>query len=219
MSLTIITDKILFSYLCGGMTEKVYHDVTVGDVTVRKSERARRVSIRVSAVKGIVVTVPRRVPYRIGLAFLAQNREWVIHTVLRQQERLARTDRESGIDGMDQRQREAEIERLRAEAKAFLPVRVAELAARHGFVHGRVAVKHNRSNWGSCSAKGNINLNLNLMRLPADLRDYVILHELAHLRHRNHGAEFRALLDRLCLDCTGRPARELEKDIRTWRLI
>ena len=201
------------------MTEKVYHDGTAGDVIVRKSARARRVSIRVSAAKGIVVTVPRWVPYRVGLAFLAQNRDWVVRTVLRQQQRLAQTDRESGIAGMDAQQREAEVERLRAEAKAFLPGRLAELAARYGFAYGRVAVKHNRSNWGSCSAKGNINLNLNLMRLPADLRDYVLLHELAHLRHRNHGPEFHALLDRLCADCTGRSARELEKAIRAWSIL
>ena len=201
------------------MTEKIYHDGTVGDVTVRKSERAKRVSIRVSAAKGIVVTVPRWVPYKVGLAFLAQNRDWVLKTVLRQQKRLAQTDRATGIDGMDVQQREAEVERLRTEAKAFLPGRVAELAARYGFTYGRVAVKHNRSNWGSCSAKGNINLNLNLMRLPANLRDYVILHELAHLRHRNHGPEFHALLDRLCLDCLARPARDLEKAIRPYRLL
>lgn len=201
------------------MTEKVYHDRTVGDVTVRKSERAKRVSIRVSTVKGIVVTVPKWVPYKVGLAFLAQNRDWVMQTILRQQRRLAQTDRATGIEGMDAQQREAEIERLRAEAKAFLPGRLAELAARYGFTYGRVAVKHNKSNWGSCSAKGNINLNLNLMRLPDDLRDYVILHELAHLRHRNHGPEFHALLDRLCLDCLARPARDFEKAIRNWRLI
>ena len=201
------------------MTEKIYHDGTVGDVTVRKSTRAKRVSIRVSTAKGIVVTVPQWVSFQVGLAFLAQNREWVMKTVLRQQKRLAQTDRATGIAGMDAQQREAEAERLRAEAKAFLPGRLDGLAARYGFSYGRVAIKHNKSNWGSCSAKGNINLNLNLMRLPADLRDYVLLHELAHLRHRNHGPEFHALLDRLCLDCLARPARDLEKAIRNWRLI
>ena len=201
------------------MTEKIYHDVTVGDVTVRKSARARRVSIRVAAAKGIVVTVPQWVPYKVGLAFLAQHREWVMKTVTRQQQRLAQTDRETGIAGMDAQQRQAEVERLRAEAKAFLPGRVALLADRYGFAYGRVAVKHNRSNWGSCSDKGNINLNLNLMRLPEDLRDYVLLHELAHLRHRNHGPEFHALLDRLCLDWLARPARDFEKSIRKYRLL
>ena len=199
--------------------EKTYHDVTVGDVLVRRSTRARRVSIRVSASKGIVVTVPFWASFKSGLTFLALNREWVMATVLRQQKKLAQSDAATGIAGMDEAERAAEVERLRAEAKAWLPGRLRELADRYGFTVGKVFIKHNKSNWGSCSVRGNINLNLNLMRIPEDLRDYVMLHELAHLRHANHGPQFHALLDALCTDCTGRSARDLEKDIRKYRLI
>ena len=199
--------------------EKTYHDVTVGDVLVRRSTRARRVSIRVSASKGIVVTVPFWASFKSGLAFLALNREWVMATVLRQQKKLAQSDAATGIAGMDEAERAVEVERLRAEAKAWLPGRLRELADRYGFTVGKVFIKHNKSNWGSCSVRGNINLNLNLMRLPEDLRNYVMLHELAHLRHANHGPQFHALLDALCTDCTGRSARDLEKDIRKYRLI
>lgn len=107
-----------------------------------------------------------------------------------------------------------EVERLRKEAKAFLPGRVSELAAVHGFEYNRVFIKHNVSNWGSCSSKKNINLNLNLMRLPAELRDYVILHELCHLRHMNHGPEFHSLLESVC------PGhRALARQLKEWRLI
>ena len=87
---------------------------------------------------------------------------------------------------------------LRQQAKLYLPDRLSELAAEHGFSYNKVSLKNNRSNWGSCSAKGNINLNIHLMRLHKELCDYVILHELCHLRHRNHGPEFHALLDKLC---------------------
>ena len=61
------------------------------------------------------------------------------------------------------------------------------LACRFGFKYARVFIKHNLTNWGSCSSKGNINLNLNLLRLPEHLADYVILHELCHLRRRITG--------------------------------
>lgn len=199
--------------------EKTYRDVTVGDVLVRRSTLARRVSIRVSASKGIVVTVPFWASFKSGLAFLALNREWVMATILRQQKKLAQSDAATGIAGMDEAERAAEVERLRAEAKAWLPGRLRELADRYGFTVGKVFIKHNKSNWGSCSVRGNINLNLNLMRLPEELRNYVMLHELAHLRHANHGPQFHALLDALCTDCTGRSARDLEKDIRKYRLI
>ena len=100
-------------------------------------------------------------------------------------------------------QRIADVERLRKDAKLVLPARCRALAERYGCTVNKIFIKHNRSNWGSCSAKGNINLNLNLVRLPAELRDYVILHELCHLRQMNHGPEFHRLLETLCVDCMG----------------
>jgi predicted metal-dependent hydrolase len=106
-----------------------------------------------------------------------------------------------------------ETERLRKEAKAYLPVRLKELAEAGGFSYNSVRIKNNVSNWGSCSSKGNINLNLNLMRLPKELQDYVMLHELCHLRYMNHGPEFHAMLEKLCPN-----HRELRKKLREYRL-
>ena len=107
-----------------------------------------------------------------------------------------------------------EVAELRRQAKAYLPGRLAELAALHGFSYNQVRIKHNVSNWGSCSVKKNINLNLNLMRLPSELQDYVMLHELCHLRHLNHGPEFHALLESVCPE-----HRELRKKLKEYRLI
>ena len=98
------------------------------------------------------------------------------------------------------------VELLREEASALLPEKLSRLAARYGFSYGRVCIKHNSSNWGSCSARGNINLNLNLVRLPEALCDYVLLHELCHLRYLDHGPRFHELLERLCADNLGRLA-------------
>lgn len=89
---------------------------------------------------------------------------------------------------------------LRAEAKVILPSKLEFLASRYGFSYKAVAIKHNSSNWGSCSSRGNINLNLNLVRLPEPVCDYVLLHELCHLRHPDHGRDFHALLEKLCAD-------------------
>lgn len=103
---------------------------------------------------------------------------------------------------------------LRQEAKKVLPPRLMELAGQYGFEVNGVRIKHNVSNWGSCSVKGNINLNLNLMRLPEYLRDYVMIHELCHLKYMNHGPEFHALLESLC------PGhREYQKELRNYKLI
>lgn len=100
------------------------------------------------------------------------------------------------------------------DAHAWLPARTSELASKYGFSYNRVAIKHNKSNWGSCSSKHNINLNMTLMLLPEYLRDYVILHELSHLQVFNHGASFHKLLDKLCLEHIGRSEKLLRKEIR-----
>lgn len=107
-----------------------------------------------------------------------------------------------------------EVAELRKQAKAYLPGRLAELAAQHGFSYNQVRIKHNVSNWGSCSVKKNINLNLNLMRLPAELQDYVMLHELCHLKYMNHGKEFHALLESVCPN-----HKELRRQLRDFKLI
>jgi predicted metal-dependent hydrolase len=107
-----------------------------------------------------------------------------------------------------------EVAELRRQAKAYLPGRLAELAAQHGFSYNQVRIKHNVSNWGSCSVKKNINLNLNLMRLPAELRDYVMLHELCHLKYMNHGKEFHALMESICPN-----HKALRRQLRDYKLL
>ena len=95
--------------------------------------------------------------------------------------------------------RDVLAEVLREEAKILLPQKLSYFAGQYGFKFRKVTIKHNSSNWGSCSRAGNINLNLNLIRLPEPLCDYVLLHELCHLKEPNHGPRFHALLERLCL--------------------
>jgi predicted metal-dependent hydrolase len=75
----------------------------------------------------------------------------------------------------------------RVEAMKYLPARLRELSMEHGFQYNRVFIRNNRSRWGSCSAGNNINLNLHLMRLPDELIDYVLMHELVHTRHNFFG--------------------------------
>ncbi|GBD88604.1 WLM domain protein [bacterium BMS3Abin03] len=86
-------------------------------------------------------------------------------------------------------------EALRIEAKQHLPLRVKELAEKYNFKYNRLFIKNIKSRWGSCSKKGNINLSLHLMRIPVELIDYVILHELAHTVEHNHSKKFWEVLN------------------------
>jgi predicted metal-dependent hydrolase len=78
----------------------------------------------------------------------------------------------------------------RREAKTWLPTRLAELAAPLGVSPSRIAIRGQRSRWGSCSTRGTISLNWRLMLVPRTLADYVLVHELCHLRHMNHSPRF-----------------------------
>ncbi len=85
----------------------------------------------------------------------------------------------------------------RWEAKRFLPQRLDYLAGLNGLHYNKVSIRCNSSNWGSCSSKNNISLNARLMKIPDHLIDFILLHELAHSRVKNHSAEFWKLLDAL----------------------
>ena len=179
-----------YSFATALVQQKIYTDPQLGSVIFRKRKGTRRMSIRVHPLKGVSVSVPYLVPYAAAQAFFMLKREWVIQTVARQKERYKE------VPKADSQQ----IEAMRRQAKSELPGRLAELAARYGFTYNRVTIKHNSTNWGSCSARNNLNLNLNIVRLPATLRDYILLHELCHLRHHDHGQAFHLLLEHVCTD-------------------
>ncbi len=100
------------------------------------------------------------------------------------------------LDAVDLAARRQAVEACyRALAVDYLPARVSVLAAAYGFRFARVRVKNQKTRWGSCSSRGNINLNLRLMMAPAGAIDYVIVHELCHLRVLNHSPAFWALVE------------------------
>lgn len=109
--------------------------------------------------------------------------------------------------------RRALVQVMRHEAKVYLPARLRELAQKHGLQVENVVVKHVKSRWGSCSSMNNINLNIHLMRLPDHLIDYVILHELAHIREKNHGPGFWSFLEKICPG-----ARKLDKELNNYHV-
>lgn len=80
------------------------------------------------------------------------------------------------------------------EAKGLLPQRVSSLAKEFGFKYGKVSIRNTKSRWGSCTVKNDISLSIHLMHIPNHLIDYIILHELCHTVHKNHGEGFHQLL-------------------------
>jgi len=102
-------------------------------------------------------------------------------------------------------------EALRIEAKKHLPKRTYELAEWYKFKPSNVSVRNAKTRWGSCSGKNNISLNIQLMRLPDYLIDYVIMHELCHTVEKNHGPKFWALLNNVSGN-----AKALDKELKKY---
>ena len=101
----------------------------------------------------------------------------------------------------------------RAEAKKKLINKLERMAKNNGFTYNRAFIKNQKTLWGSCSAKKNINLNYKLVLLPEKLQEYIILHELVHLTHRNHSKAFWQELERFCPEYINR-----RKELRKYRL-
>ena len=168
-----------------------------GPVLFARSKRAKHLNISVKPFSGVRVAVPYGLSFKKAEEFVHAKADWI----------------KKHLDSMKQYEREYETRSQnapsidRAEAKRKLSRRLTYLADKHGFTYDRAFIRNQRTRWGSCSQKNNISLNMKLVRLPDELMDYVILHELAHTRFKNHSNEFWGELDRLIGNGKGRDAQ------------
>lgn len=153
-----------------------------------KNRRARRYLVRVDPEGHVRVTIPRGGSRREAGAFASRHLDW-IHV---QRSRIAATPR-SLVSEDERRAR-------RQQAARDLPPRLLELAAAHGLTVSRVSVRNQRSRWGSCGRDGHICLNWRLVLMPSWVRDYVIVHELMHLRQMDHSPAYWQLVAAACPD-------------------
>lgn len=109
--------------------------------------------------------------------------------------------------------KEAIEDTLKKEAHSYLPKRLKELATMHKLKFRRLFIRNTKTRWGSCSAENNINLCIHLMKLPDELIDYVLLHELAHTVEKNHSKNFWDLLSKLL----GRDSKLVDKKLKAYR--
>jgi len=166
----------------------------IGAVAVAVSDRARSARITISREGAVKLILPRQMSLKQGREFIESGRSWITKHL--HQARAAQAD----------------LRLDRVQARRLLVERLSELARRYDFQYNKVFVKNQKTRWGSCSSANNINLNANLVRLPDELRDYVILHELVHTRHKNHSREFWRSLNQLVGD-----GKKLQRQLRQYQ--
>lgn len=167
--------------------------------TLIRVPKLRRMSLRVQSQRDIVVRAPMRTSDRTVELFVEKNIDWIQKQRKKQALYVPLT--------------RAELIDFEKRAKKFLPERTRVLAERLGFDYLRVTCRHQKTRWGSCSHKNGISLNIELMRLPQKLRDYIIIHELTHTVHKHHQNAFWNHLERIL------PwALELDKEMTKWKI-
>ncbi|MDO4741985.1 MAG: M48 family metallopeptidase [Candidatus Saccharibacteria bacterium] len=159
------------------------NDEEFGEVIVRKSSLAKNVRFSVSTSGRLQMSVPKYTSEFLAKRFLKANREMI-------REKLPIKNPEG------QRARDYRKKILTKKAREYLPYRLEYLANRYGYSYEKCRIMHANTRWGSCSSNKTISLNIGLMKLPEPLRDYVILHELAHLNHMDHSKAFWAEVEK-----------------------
>jgi predicted metal-dependent hydrolase len=157
-----------------------------------RHRRARRYLLRVDHDGRVRVTIPRGGSKREAEAFAARNLSWIA----RQRARVPQP-----LLSLDERRA------FRQRAQTELPPRLLALAAKHGLTVAKVTVRNQRTRWGSCGRDGHITLNWRLILMPESVREYVLIHELMHLRRLDHSPAYWRLVAAAC------PGY---RDARTW---
>jgi hypothetical protein len=174
---------------------------SLGTVLFAASSKAKYLSITIKPDRTIRVAIPKGVSLAAATKFLKSKTPWVKRHL-------------DTLQMLRQNRAQGSLPALGTTSPGgVLSARLNQLAGTYGFTYNRLFIRNQRTRWGTCSSRNNISLNINLLRLPQELQDYVMLHELAHTRHKNHSREFWAEMDRLVGD-----AKKLRKQMRNYRL-
>ena len=160
---------------------------TLGKIECVRSLRARSIRLVVRRDGTLRLTYPLFSSRASAITFAESKIEWIVSTRQRIAECTANHPTITRV----------EMERLRHEARMYIPATLERLALTHGFKYSSLRISSAHTRWGSCSGRNGISISLFVMLLPEHLREFILLHELCHTCHHNHSAAFHKLLDSL----------------------
>ena len=164
-------------------------------VKVIRSGR-RTVAIEINQDLQVIVRAPMGMRQAEIQAFVESRTDWITTHLekMRSRKQSAEGQREHPAMSAE------ELQELADQARRVIPERVAYYARIVGVTYGRITIRNQKTRWGSCSSKGNLNFNCRLMKAPASVLDYVIVHELCHRLEMNHSPRFWALVEQVMPD-------------------
>lgn len=152
------------------------------EVKIIRSNR-KTVSIQVNQDLSITVRAPQRVTQKEIKRILEKNDSWIQKHIEMLREKQAEAEDVKKLTA-------EEIKTLAEQALKLIPQRVEYFARQVGVTYGRITIRNQKTRWGSCSSKGNLNFNCLLMLAPKEILDYVVVHELCHRKEMNHSKAF-----------------------------
>ena len=164
------------------------------DITLIRSNR-KTIAIEITPQATVIVRAPKRVPVAEINRFLGEKADWIDKHIIKMQ------NRQEELETRDiQPISPQEVRLLTTRAKRIIPSRVRYYADLMGLEYGNITIRMQKTRWGSCSSKGNLNFNCLLMRTPDEIIDYVVVHELCHLKEMNHSKRFWSEVEKVLPD-------------------
>lgn len=169
---------------------------------LRSSDQAKRWRLTIYPGQKLVVTKPRWASLRLVEKFILSKANWILKHLSKS---IAKPE-ELGLD-------KKTYQLKQAAARVLINSRLEYFNSFYNFRYQKVSIRNQSTRWGSCSRRGNLNFNFRLLDLPANLRDYVIVHELCHLKEFNHSERFWLLVAKTQADYLS-----LRKQLKAWAL-
>lgn len=159
-------------------------------IKVQESSRAKHVRISVYPDGRVVVTKPLRTSFKTIERFIEDKKEWIQKT---QESFAQKKQRRTGTEPIAlprPRKNSAAYKEARKAARKLVSERLKYFNTLYNFPYGTISIRNQKTRWGSCSAGGNLSFNYRIIYLPPELADYVIVHELCHVKEHNHSPKF-----------------------------
>ena len=164
-------------------------------IEVIRSKR-KTLAIEIRPDMRVVVRAPEKIPQNEIIKFVEEKQNWIKKHLVQmyfKAEEIKKQKKEPALTNAD-------IEKLCQEALSVIPDKVKYYAEIMGVTYGRITIRNQKTRWGSCSSKGNLNFNCLLMLMPDKVLDYVVVHELCHLKQMNHSKKFWKEVERYMPD-------------------